>query len=224
MEDKDILILNKIMDQGVIVNKTINTDNANINLVIYKGLVEADAAYALLKMTNNSKDNVVVRSIVKEGFPIKDELLVGESTYIIVEEQKIENKHKIEVSKHAKKNNIGELVKSSNFGAMTEKVEKIFNIYFIDKENKVIQIPKFRLREYFNTVVSFDYYKYIEFDIQKGLYKGVFVNGYETLKNNKITPKTYYFIIDNLSGEVSYLYILNKKVKYKQLKNLVKGE
>jgi len=222
--DKGIKVLNKIMDEGVIVNKVIDTNDKDISLIIYKGLVVSDAAYALLKMTNNKDKEIVVNEYVGDGIAIKDRLSGGESTYIVVEELKMQNSHNLLKSNKVKENKIGKWIKNSDFKKISKSIESIFNIYYIDVQEELNHLPKFKLEQYFNNIELFDHYSFVELDIQKGLYKGIFVNGYETLKSGGITPKTYYFVVDNLTGDISYMYIINKKISYKELSNSVKGK
>lgn len=223
-ENESLKVLNKIMDEGVIVNKHIETSSEQVDLVIYKGLVSSEAAYALLKLTNNKSSELKVKDIVKDGMPIKEVLSAGESTYIIVEERKIENSNNMLIAEKRKKNNVLSFLKNSDFKSLIKSIEPVFDIYYISKQSKIIPLPKYKLKEFLNSVKYFDYYSYVDLDIQKGLYRGIFMNGYETLKNGKVNPKTYYFIVDNLSGEIAYIYVMNEKVNYEELSKMVKGK
>jgi hypothetical protein len=213
--------LNKIMDDGVVVNKKIETSNPNIELFIYKGLVTENSAYALLKLSNFTKDSVKVRDIVKDGEAIKSELMVGEATYIVVEEKKISNTVTNKIANSNKNADLGLLIKESNFPVLKDRLSNVFGVYFVNNKNVIQLISKQNLMEYFSSVKVLDYYTYLETDIQKGLYKGFFINGYETLIDGKITPKTYYFVMDNLTKELVYIYVMNQKLSFEDLKSKI---
>lgn len=213
----DIQTLNKIIENGIVVNKMVKTNQKDVNLIIYKGYVTEDSTYALLKLTNDSDAVVSVKEVVKEGVAVKNELEPSESTYIIVEEQKVFNS----VKKVKKDITLEEKIKTGAYLDLVPVLEKMNGSFYITDSNDLKKIPTVKFTEHFKTIANFDYINYTKVNIQNSLYEGYYFNGYEELQNGQIFPRSYYFVVDGVTGELNYVYFMNKNIDFKEFKTVI---
>lgn len=208
-------ILNLVMENGIIVDKEIESGKEDVKVVIFKGLVSEGNSYGLLKVSNNSSELLNIKEILDKGHAIKEILEKGESTYVLIEEETLANNSK------PKEDNIEKIVKTWDYEALVKEIKGTYGIYYIENDS-FSKIITDNFIEYLSSVKKFDYYDYKYISIQQTLYKGHFFNGYEVLKNGKIDPITYYFIIDNITGKLNYVYFSESKMSYEELKELIK--
>lgn len=213
LTSSELKILNKIIDEGIVINKHMNSKRKNIEVILFKAYKNDYSSYALLRVVNNSNQKIYVNDIIKEGKVVDNKLDPKESTYVIVEEKETYKK----LSTIKKDLLIEENIKEYKYENIIPILNTLNGVFFLEK-NKITKISKSEIEEHFKNVEVFDYYNFIKLNIQNTLYEGYYFNGYENMKNKKVFPRTYYFITDGMTGDLVYLYLSNEKISFEDFK------
>jgi len=223
INEEGIEKIDKLINNGILINKKLSTENPKIELFLFKALTENGTATALLRIKNLSNEYINVSDYVDYGKSIKQSLAPEELTYILIEDNEENAEKRIKQEKIYEKD-IKRIVKK-DFSKLKKYISTNVNVFniIIDKENKA-DIKKIYIDDFINYIDNIellDYFTYLKLNVQNSLYHGYYFTGYEINKQDKIKRRTYYFITDEISNKISTIYIINKHIEYKDLKKII---
>lgn len=224
LDNKEISQIDRIMNEGVLINKTLKSDS-KVELKLFKALTKDTEATALLKIKNLTDAYINVKDFVDYGQPIKPKLAPSELTYILIEDN-LEKATKRMKSESILEERLKDVVKNS-YPMLKKYISDSVNIYNVVQNERgydEYDLNKVYITDYIDfmdTVKKMDYYSYLKTNIQNSLYHGYYFAGYEQYNDGSAKARSYYFITDEISNKISMIYILNDNIKYKDFKDII---